>query len=135
MNFEERRSICFHRIERGKETLHEARLLFSDELKFGTINRIYYALFYSVSALAMAYEFTTSKHTGLQGWFNKTFGRDETVGKELVNLYNKAYQYRSKGDYTDFPEVELEILQQMLQEAEPFINKMEELTIQKLTIR
>ena len=34
-------------------------------------NRIYYALFYIVTALAYKNDFITSKHSQLKGWFNK----------------------------------------------------------------
>ena len=37
------------------------------------VNRIYYGLYYAVTALAIKHRFETSKHLQLIGWFNKEF--------------------------------------------------------------
>ena len=36
-------------------------------------NRLYYAIFYIVTALAYKNNFVTSKHSQLMGWFNKKY--------------------------------------------------------------
>lgn len=63
-------------------------------------NRIYYAVFYSVMALACNEDFITSKHTELRGWFNKNFIKTGKLDTEIGNIYKKAYEERTKSDYT-----------------------------------
>ena len=41
-----------YRIENAQETIKEAELLFSGALYKGAVNRIYYAIFYTVNALS-----------------------------------------------------------------------------------
>ena len=50
---------------RATESLQEAKLLLKDHYSFGSVNRIYYALFYEISALLLTEGFSTSKHQGV----------------------------------------------------------------------
>jgi uncharacterized protein (UPF0332 family) len=75
-----------------------------DALKLGHLetaaNRIYYSIFYAVSALAVKYSFKTSKHSQLRGWFNKKFVyEDKKFSADLSAIYNKTFAYREKSDY------------------------------------
>lgn len=59
MNEQERLTYIHYRLDRAEKTLAEARTLFETTQMFGAVNRIYYAMFYAVSALAFAHGFTT----------------------------------------------------------------------------
>ncbi len=73
MKPEEKATYITYRIERAKETLIEAHTLFEENLLSGTVNRLYYAMFYAVSALALLKGFSTSSHGQLRGYFNRKF--------------------------------------------------------------
>jgi len=60
-----------YRIERAKETIQEAELSLKNKSLHLAQNRIYYSIFYIISALALKNNFSTSKHVQLLGWFNK----------------------------------------------------------------
>ena len=60
-----------HRLARSKESAEDAKLALENDRLNNAENRIYYAIFYSVSALAIMSDYTTSKHFQLMGWFNK----------------------------------------------------------------
>jgi hypothetical protein len=51
---EQTKALVAHRLERARETLDEARLLLSAGHGNATVNRLYYACFYAVSALLLA---------------------------------------------------------------------------------
>ena len=64
------------------------------------MNRVYYAIFYTVTALAEKHEFKTSKHSAMLGWFNKKFVyEDKLFDAELFEVYRKTFDFRQKGDY------------------------------------
>lgn len=84
------------------ETIDEAEKALADDHLNLTANRIYYSVFYAVSALAVKYNFSTSKHSALLSWFNKNFVKEDIINKELGKIYNKAFLNRMKGDYDDF---------------------------------
>ena len=60
-----------YRINRAEETLEEVKLAIENGRFHLAANRIYYAAFYIVSALALSRGFKTSKHSQLLSWFNK----------------------------------------------------------------
>ena len=110
-----------HRLNRAKETLEEAQILFENHHLAGAVNRMYYAMFYAVSALALFHDFTTSSHSQLRGYFNRDFVKTGIIPVELGKLYNLAFENRTKGDYTDFTTFEQEKVLSMLNDAENFV--------------
>lgn len=85
MTPEEKNTYLQYRLMRARETLAEARTLFQAKFLSGTINRIYYAMFYAVSALALSKGFSTSSHIQLRGYFNREFVKTGIVSVELGN--------------------------------------------------
>ncbi len=114
-----------YRIDRAKETAEEAEIaLAHDKLRLAE-NRIYYAMFYIIYALALVKEFATSKHTTLKGWFNKEFVFPGLLDKELYKIYNRAYDKRQEGDYDDFVTFEREEVEDDLKGMKKFLAEME----------
>ena len=63
-------------------------------------NRLYYAIFYIVSALAYKNNFVTSKHSQLMGWFNKKYiYEDKIFDSKMLAIYKDAFESRQKSDY------------------------------------
>lgn len=58
----DKENLIRYRIERAKETIKEAEDDISKNFLHSAENRIYYAIFYSVLALAIKNDFSTSKH-------------------------------------------------------------------------
>lgn len=84
-------------------------------------NRLYYALFYAVSALAKLDGFATSKHAQLLGWFNKNYIHSGKIDREIAEIYREAFDDRQKSDYQLTYKPDKEILLKNIQEAEQFI--------------
>jgi len=101
---QEREEIIKHRVEQSSKTIREADLLIKNNSLAAAVNRIYYSIFYIISALGVKHKFSTSKHKQILGWFNKNYistGRIEKhYGKFIHNLFNK----RMEGDYEIFVE-------------------------------
>jgi len=91
-----------HRLQKTDELVVEIRLHIENGHYNTAVNRIYYGMFYMVSALALMKGFTTSKHFQLIGWFNKTFVKEGLVDKKFGRILNTAFEMRTKGDYDDF---------------------------------
>ena len=87
-------------IEKSDEALEYAELAINGNGLTTALNRIYYALFYSISALALKHEFVTVKHTKLMGWFNKKFVyEDKKLDKKFTKIYSDAFMQRQESDY------------------------------------
>ena len=91
-----------YRIQRARETVQEAEMALKHSRFNLAENRIYYAMFYMVQALALKHDFSTSKHAQLLGWFNKTFVRTGQIEQALGRQYHSGFEKRQEGDYQDF---------------------------------
>ena len=87
-------------IAKSKKALQDAQDCVKDDKLETALNRAYYAIFYSVTALAKKYNFSTSKHSALMGWFNKKFiYEDKVFGNKMYQTYEEVFLFRQKSDY------------------------------------
>ena len=114
-------------IEKSDDSLKAADILIKENLLFIALNRIYYACFYTVTALAEKYDFKTSKHSTMLGWFNKKFVYQEKIfNADLFEVYKKTFDYRTKGDYDTLYVPTLEETLKILEDAKVFIKTVRE---------
>jgi len=81
-----------YRLEKAKNTLSDGKKYIKDATLESTVNRIYYAMFYAVSALLISKELSSSKHSGILAVFNK-----EIVNKGFIKrLWGEFYFVASR---------------------------------------
>jgi len=99
MTLQERREYAKSRIETAHKTIDAAKLLAENGYWNSAVNRLYYALFYTVNALLVVNEIYPQSHSGMRSLFAfhfiKTGRMDIKYGKLLAQLYD----WRQKGDY------------------------------------
>ncbi len=127
----EREELIKHRLVEAKETIEDVQLLIDNDRLRAAVNRIYYGMFYSLLALGIAYEFETSKHQQLIGWFNRNFIHEGLIDSKFGRIINKASNRRTKGDYESFVEFEKEVVLEMFEEMKEFISKIEQFLLSK----
>jgi uncharacterized protein (UPF0332 family) len=66
-----------YRIEQAEESLEAATVLLEKKMERQSVNRAYYAMFYSVLALLATRKQETSKHSGAISLFDKEFVNDK----------------------------------------------------------
>ncbi|MEW5946320.1 MAG: HEPN domain-containing protein [bacterium] len=93
-----------YRLERSKEALADAEMLLSCDRLTAAVNRMYYSMFYSVTALLKTRELASSKHSGVRALFNRHFVKTGIVPKEMGKFYEKIFNERKEGDYVDYTE-------------------------------
>ena len=109
-------------IEKSDEALEYAELAISRNSVMTALNRIYYAVFYTVSALSEQHGFKTAKHSTMMGWFNKKFVYEEKVfDKKLSKIYGDVFMYRQKGDYDTKMPADIETVKKLFINAKEFI--------------
>ncbi len=114
-----------YRISKSKEASYDAKLALENERYANALNRIYYSIFYIVSALALKYDFSTSKHKQLLGWFNFNFVKNGLIDHKLNEIYKNAYDNRQEADYEDFIEYEKMEIELSYSESLYFISELE----------
>ena len=111
-----------HRIRQSRKALEEVQFLLDNKKLSLAVNRIYYAIFYIISAAAIKNDFSTSKHKQLLGWFNKNFIKNKKIDSEYSKLIYSAYQNREKSDYDFLFELSLEEVESLFAKTKEFID-------------
>lgn len=75
-----------HKRKRAWETLADAGKMFGQTTLLSTVNRIYYALFYQVSALLLTENLSSSKHSGIKSILNREFIKTGVIPEEWGKL-------------------------------------------------
>jgi len=127
----ERAELIKYRLDESKETIQDVQLLLDNDRFRAAVNRIYYGMFYSLLALGLAYEFETSKHQQLIGWFNRNFIHKGLLDSRYGRIINKASNRRTKGDYESFVEFEKDTIHEMFEEMKDFISEIEKILTEK----
>lgn len=96
-----------YRRKRAQETLHDARILFNENRLYSAVNRIYYALFYEISALLVSVDRTSARHSGVRAIFNEHFVKVGKVSVETGKFYTAMFDFRQKSDYGDFVQLSM----------------------------
>lgn len=99
-----------YRLKRAKETYQDALLLRAEERWNSTINRLYYAAFYAVTALLLDSDLNPATHTGAKSNFSEAFIKTGKIDKKYGKIYSQLFTWRQKGDYADLFNFEKEIV-------------------------
>lgn len=120
----DRDALVEYRLQQAFETIELARFLVKNQKLVIAVNRIYYGMYYSLTALALATGFETSKHGQLIGWFNKEFIATKKIDSKFGKILRNAFQNRTKGDYDAFISFTQEEVEIMLDEMVEFIEQI-----------
>lgn len=122
------KAIIEYRLKRAKECIEDANILFENGKLYSTVNRAYYAMFYSVNALILSKSLSSPKHSGVKALFNKEFVVKGLVNKESGRFYSRMLERRQKSDYKDLVEFNKEDVEDWFNQAKEFIKTIEKLT-------
>lgn len=125
----DKESLINYRLGQAKEAIELSEFLLKADKLTVAVNRIYYGMYYSVTALTLKYSFETSKHAQLLVWFNKEFVATGIVEKKLGKSLKNAFQNRTKGDYDAYVTFEKEEVEQMQVDLIEFVEKVERIII------
>jgi uncharacterized protein (UPF0332 family) len=130
----ERTELIQYRLIEARESIEDVLLLINNDRHRAAVNRIYYGMFYSLLALGLAYEFETSKHQQLLGWFNKNFINMGLIDKRFGKIIHKASSRRTTSDYESFVEFNKEDIGEMFDEMKVFIIEIEKFLSQNIKL-
>jgi uncharacterized protein (UPF0332 family) len=120
----ERIDLIKFRLEQAENAQMEAQKLLENGFLMGATNRIYYAIFYAVMALALKHRFETSKHQQLLGWFNKNFIHTEKIEVHFGKIYRDSFSNRMEGDYEPYIDFDKETVEQMYADMRLFLDRI-----------
>jgi len=110
-----------YRLQRASDTLNDARLLAENERWNSSINRLYYACFYAVSALLYFHSIEAKTHKGVRIKFMNEFIKTGLFDKEYGKLFSDLFDWRQEGDYSDFVSFDKDLTLPLINKTEAFI--------------
>lgn len=120
-----------YRLQRAKEDLRAACLLFSNGEYRIANNRAYYSMFHAMRALLVFDNFDTSKHSGVIAEFRRKYIKTGMLPVELSKMVGAAFTIRNASDYDDMfiasktdTEVQISNAKFVCETIEEYINKL-----------
>ena len=96
-------------------------------------NRIYYAAFYIVLALAYLDDFSTGKHHQLMGWFNREYiYKNNIFDTKLNKIYQTLFANRQKFDYDVSENPQKEEVEKDFEDAKFFVQTVKDYILKRL---
>lgn len=125
MTEEERREYVRYRLGSAHTTYLAAKVLAENGFWNSVVNRLYYALFYSVNALLVLNKIQTKSHSGTKRQFSLLFVKTGKFDKKYGQLYSEIFDWRQKGDYQNIFTYEAEIVEPLFEPVAEMINLIE----------
>lgn len=89
-------------IEKAKNALDEAKILFDAEKYYGAANRSYYAAFHAMSAILIYDGYQLKKHSGVIAKFRELYIKTGIFDKAMSEQITSLFQIRTDCDYDSF---------------------------------
>lgn len=90
-----------YRLERSKEDLDAAHLLFDNGNYRIANNRAYYAIFHALRAVLVFDNFDSSKHSGVIAEFRRRYIKEGIFPIKMSKMIGSAFTIRNASDYDD----------------------------------
>jgi uncharacterized protein len=118
------RDLSDYRLSQARDTLCEADVLLREGMSLRSVmNRLYYAMFYTVLALLQTKQLGTSKHSGAISLFDREFVKPGIFPRELSKALHRAFELRQKGDYLEDAEITDSDIEELRPLAEEFVDR------------
>ena len=118
------RTLVLYRLNRADESIEEALILLERGHTNTFVNRLYYACFYAITALLLSKGLSSSKHSGVRALFHQKFVKNGLINREMGKFYDKLFDTRQKGDYTDLVYFDKKEVGSWFDEAKKFISSI-----------
>lgn len=114
-----------YRLYRAKDTFEDALILAEKQKWNSTINRLYYAAYYAITALLLDNDLNPTTHNGAKSNFSEYFIKTNKIDKEYGKIYSQLFTWRQKGDYDDLFDFSKEKVEPYFKPVEKIIELVE----------
>lgn len=87
-----------YRLEKSKQSLKDAILLYQNSRWNASVNRLYYSLFYALIALLLKNGIDAKSHAGVRRMFGNEFVNTSKIDAKYGKLFSKLFDWRERGD-------------------------------------
>jgi uncharacterized protein (UPF0332 family) len=121
---EERDAIVQYRVEKALNALNDIHKILPMEVWATIANRMYYALYYAVSALLIKDGHKVSSHKGVISLYNLYYIKTGILSLEDGGLFGSVFAFRQGSDYDDFIDASEKDVKEYLPQVETLVKKI-----------
>lgn len=123
---EDRRwQLAEYKLQKARDCLTDAQILFDAKRYDGAANRSYYAIFDAATAVLALEGVAFSKHQGVISYFQRNYVKTGIFGVQESKSLQNAFTVRQKADYTDFYVISKDEVERQIMNAQAFLNTVE----------
>lgn len=119
------RDLAQYRLDKAKEMLKDATILFEADQWSSANNRAYYSVFHGMRAVLALRQVDFKKHSAVIGYFNKEYIHAGVFAREYLTIINNASIIRNHSDYDDFYLCSKEETRELIEDAKRFTDAVE----------
>ncbi len=121
---QQRTKMVLHWWNKAEKSIESARReIAAGEYDFA-INRLYYALFYSVMAALLERGLSFKKHSGVRAAFHREFIKKGILNKSQGRLYDRLFVDRQEGDYTALVHFDKDYVKKQFKNCNTFLQAL-----------
>ena len=125
------KDLARYKLERAREELDTAELLFENERLKAANNRAYYSIYYSLTAVLCLEPIAFKKHKDTIGYFNKNYVHTDRFPREIGRNISKAAKIRHESDYDEFYIASKEEAERQIQTAKELVDLVDKFISEK----
>lgn len=125
------KELAKYKLERAREEVDTAVLLFNNEKLRAANNRAYYSIYYSLTAVLCLEPIAFKRHKDTIGYFNKNYVHTGIFPGELGRDISKAAKIRHASDYDEFYIAGKEETERQIQTAKKLIELADKFVSEK----
>ena len=113
------------RIRRARKSLLEAQAMIENDFTNAALNRLYYACFYSPTALLFKKDILTKTHSGVKQMLGLHYISTGVLSQEMGDFYSDILYSRQLADYDDLEETETNLVKEYSVLAKRFVDTVQ----------
>jgi len=121
------RSFVDASLGRAEKALKSAKLLEENGELEDAASRAYYAMFHATRALLFSKGMNAKTHKGAISLFGEKIVKQGIMSEEYADMLRKAFDLRQKSDYEIYAVTNVELVKEVIKNAEQFIERVKEL--------
>lgn len=125
MKPENKQEYIQYRLESARKTFEAAKILAEKGYWNSAINRLYYALFYSVNALLYISDISVKKHSSVKSQFTLHYIKTGKLDKKYGQLLSELFDWRQKGDYENIFDFDEESVMPLIPAVQEMLDVLE----------
>lgn len=131
-DFDAKKTYAKYRLDKAKEDLEVAKLMYESGHYRVANNRAYYSIFHGIRAVLAFEGFDSKVHGQIIGKFRRDYLKTNIFKRELSDIIGSAFEIRNASDYDDmFIAIKSDTLQQ-IENAERFFSEISKYVNERL---